>query len=87
MTEKICRFCKIGIKVERDDPSICIDCKSMIQDIVTKDPQFKLEFINSILQDKMVLERIAKEILSIPVRQLNIGSDLDLGGFLSKKRN
>lgn len=76
-----CRFCKVHFQTDSQEDHVCGPCKDEVKDTITKDPKLKLELLETLLKDEIAIERIAKEIFNVPVRNIGVGGDGTIADF------
>lgn len=80
-----CRFCKLVFQTDDASNHVCNDCRQEVKDTINKDERMKLDFLEVILKDQIAIERIAKQIFEVPVRNIGIGGEGSIAEFLTYK--
>ena len=77
----VCRFCKVHFQTENGENHVCDSCREEVKKTVQNDERMKLDFLDVVLKDEIVIERIAKKLFEVPARNVGIGGDGSLADF------
>lgn len=81
MQTHLCRFCKTQFSTEDLKKHVCDDCFSEVKTVIVEDEKLRFQLIEAILKDQIVIERLAKQVFSVPVKNIGIGGSGSIADF------
>lgn len=85
-TSNQCRFCKVMFPVKDPNEHVCTDCLAEMKKVLSEDEKLKYQFLEIVIKDEVCIERIAKAVFTVPVKNVGIGGEGSLAEFFRKDR-
>lgn len=81
-----CRFCKTMFPTEILEEHICPDCIQEVKKVLSENEKLKYQFLEIVIKDEVCIDRIAKAVFGVPVKNIGLGGEGSVAEFFRRDR-